>query len=44
MPQTPTAKKLLRKFEEEYGSKKGKSVFWAKTNKSKKFAKTVGER
>lgn len=38
MPLTHTGKKVLGKFEHEYGTKKGKSVFYAKENKSKNFA------
>lgn len=38
MPLSKTGKKVLGKFEEEYGAKKGKSVFYAKENKDKSFA------
>lgn len=41
MPLTNTGKKVLGKFEKEYGSKKGKSVFYAKENKSGSFAEAM---
>ncbi len=41
MPLTKTGKKVLRKFEGEYGSKKGKSVFYAKEHKDKGFAQAM---
>lgn len=44
MPLSKTGNKLLTRFVQEYGSKRGKSVFYAKTNASKKFAKLVGEK
>ncbi len=37
MPLTKVGKKVEKKFEEEYGEEKGKSVFYAKENKDKKF-------
>lgn len=43
MPLPAQGKSILTKFMREYGAKKGKSVFYAKTNKSSKFAKAVGE-
>jgi len=39
-----TGKKVLKEFKKEYGEKKGKSVFYAKENKSKSFANTVAKR
>jgi hypothetical protein len=33
----------MSKFVKEYGAKKGKSVFYAKANSSKKFASKMGE-
>lgn len=41
MPLGPNGKKILRKMRSEYGSKKGTSVFYAKENKSSRFAKLV---
>lgn len=38
MPLSKTGKKVLHKFEKEYGDKKGKGYFYAKENKSKSFA------
>lgn len=37
MPLTNTGKKVLGKFESEYGSK-GRGYFYGKENKSKKFS------
>lgn len=42
MPQTPAGSSILKKFAAEYG-KRGKGIFYAKTVKDKKFAKTTGE-
>lgn len=41
MPLTKSGKKVMHKFEDEYGEEKGKSVFYAKENKDKKFAKAM---
>lgn len=41
MPLTKIGKKVEKKFEKEYGEKKGKSVFYATENKNKKFAKAM---
>lgn len=41
MPLTKTGKKVEHVFEKEYGSKKGKQVFYAKENKDKSFAKAM---
>jgi hypothetical protein len=38
MPLTKIGHKVERKFEKEYGEKKGKGYFYAKENKDKKFA------
>jgi hypothetical protein len=35
MPLTKTGKKVLRSMRKEYGTKKGKSVFYASINKGK---------
>lgn len=43
MPQTDAGVKVLAKFLQEYGKKRGKSIFYGKVNSSKKFAKTMGE-
>ena len=43
MPQTAAGKTVMARFLKEYGAKKGKSVFYAKANSSKKFASTMGE-
>jgi hypothetical protein len=43
MPQTATGSTVMSKFVKEYGAKKGKSVFYAKANSSKKFASAMGE-
>lgn len=43
MPMTKTGSKVLANFVREYGAKKGKSVFFGRTNSNKKFAKAVGE-
>lgn len=42
MPKTEAGKHVLTNFEKEYGSK-GKGYFFGKINKSKKFAKKMGE-
>ena len=44
MPLPAKGKKVLAAFVKEYGKKKGKSVFYAKANKSRAFAKAVGEK
>jgi hypothetical protein len=44
MPLSKTGNTVLTKMMKEYGAKKGKSVFYAKANKSAKFAKAVGEK
>lgn len=36
MPLTSSGKKVMKKMMEEYGSKKGKSVFYSSINKKKK--------
>jgi hypothetical protein len=41
MPLSEAGKKLLKKFEQEYGEKKGKNVFYGKEHKDKKFARLV---
>lgn len=41
MPLNTTGKKVLGKFQSEYGSKKGKSVFYARENKSKNFSEAM---
>jgi hypothetical protein len=41
MPLSAKGKSLLSKFAQEYGSKKGKSVFYAKENADPKFARVV---
>ena len=41
MPLGPAGKKILSKMRAEYGSKKGASVFYAKENKSSKFARLI---
>jgi hypothetical protein len=43
MPLPAKGRSILTKFMDEYGGKKGKSVFYAKANKSAKFRKAVGE-
>ena len=35
MPLTPKGRKIMGKMEEEYGDKKGESVFYASINKHK---------
>lgn len=35
MPMTKKGKKILRNMEKEYGTRRGKSVFWASKNKGK---------
>jgi hypothetical protein len=35
MPKTPTGKKVLKEMISEYGTKKGKEVFYASINKKK---------
>lgn len=42
MPQTATGKSVMAKFVSRYG-KRGKNVFYAKANSSKKFASAMGE-
>lgn len=44
MPLTHNGQKAMANMVQEYGKKKGKSVFYALANKSKKFAKAVGEK
>lgn len=41
MPLTPAGSKIMANMMNEYGSKKGESVFYAKANKSARFAKLV---
>ena len=41
MPLSKTGEKVEKKFEKEYGEKKGKSFFYAKENKEKKFASAM---
>jgi hypothetical protein len=41
MPLSKVGEKVLARFEKEYGTKKGKSVFYGKENKDKKFATLV---
>ncbi len=41
MPLTKIGKKVERKFEEEYGDKKGKGYFYAKENKDKSFKSSM---
>lgn len=41
MPLAPEGKKILSAFIQEYGSKKGKSVFYAKENMGGKFKQLV---
>jgi len=41
MPLSGTGQSILNAFVQEYGPKKGKSVFYAKENKDKKFARLV---
>jgi 5-formaminoimidazole-4-carboxamide-1-beta-D-ribofuranosyl 5'-monophosphate synthetase len=43
MPQTSAGKSTLAAFVKEYGAKKGKAYFYAKSVKSSKFAKMAGE-
>ena len=43
MPMTNTGSKVMSRFVKEYGSKKGKSVFFGKVNSSHNFGKAVGE-
>ena len=41
MPLSKAGRDILRAFVQEYGPKKGKSVFYAKENKGGKFARLV---
>jgi len=41
MPLSEAGNRILSKMIQEYGSKKGKSVFYAKENKGGKFAEIV---
>lgn len=41
MPLTKTGHKVEKKFEKEYGEKKGKQIFYATENKNKKFASAM---
>jgi len=41
MPLSGTGQSILNAFIQEYGSSKGKSVFYAKENKDAKFARLV---
>ena len=43
MPLEGTAKTVMSKFIKRYGKKKGKNVFYAHANSSKKFASAMGE-
>lgn len=42
MPKTKAEKETLKEFKTEYGPKKGKEVYYAKRNKSKKFDRSQG--
>lgn len=42
MPLSSAGQHILTAMAQEYGNKKGKSVFYAKANKSKKFKKLIG--
>jgi hypothetical protein len=42
MPQTSTGRTVMARFVSEYG-KRGKNIFYAKANSSKKFASKMGE-
>jgi len=41
MPLTSSGKKTLKKFQEEYGEKEGKSYFYAYMNKNPEKAKKL---
>lgn len=41
MPLSAVGKKILKRFRQEYGAKEGKSYFYAKENKDKKFARLI---
>lgn len=41
MPLSSAGYDILKAFIQEYGPKKGKSVFYAKENKSEKFRKLI---
>lgn len=43
MPKTAAGSTILTKMMSEYGAKKGKGIFYKKSVKDKKFAKTAGE-
>ncbi len=42
MPLSSAGSTILTNMVQEYGGKKGKSVFYAKANKNKKFKKLIG--
>lgn len=42
MPQTSAGKTVMARFVSEYG-KRGKNIFYATANSSKKFASKMGE-
>lgn len=41
MPLGGAGKDILKAFIQEYGPKRGKSIFYAKENKSAKFARLI---
>jgi hypothetical protein len=41
MPLAKSGRDILKAFMQEYGAKTGKSIFYAKENKSAKFARLV---